>query len=275
MWLTEKLNKVKLSKLNYYAFLLHFISAVVIAGVLFGAVGDINFNTTIYGYKIKSITNGGKDLDFEFGENGPKVNLNSESLKSIIVAIFLITAFFHYFYWKSKKYRDEVKSGKNRFRWIEYAITASLMIFVYNVISGVKDIYTVILLVLFNIVLMSFGYFLEISKDKESKLVAIVLGFFILTIIFSFSYYQFIQNIEVAKNNFEIPGWVYAVVIAMIFWWITFGVVGVLYYRDSLNGKVNFKKYERYYILLSFFSKAFMGYYIAFGLTRDSPKSKS
>lgn len=279
MGIAEKINGLKLSSLNKYAFLLHLISGIVVAGVLYGAVGDINFNTTIYGYKLDTITSDGKDVTFIFGEDGPKVDLTSDQLKGIVVAIFLLTAAFHYYYWKSKRYVTEVNSGKNRFRWIEYAITASLMIFIYNVISGVKDLYTVFLLVLFNIVMMAFGYFLEMSPGAEGKKVAILMGFFILTIIFAFSYYQFVSNLERAKRKttanptgFDIPDWVYAVVIAMVFWWISFGVVGVLYYKASLKGKVDFKRYERYYILLSFLSKAFMGYYITFGLTRDSPK---
>lgn len=278
MKLSEKINSLNLEDMNYYAFLLHFFSAVVVAGILFSVVGEINFNTTIYGYKIDTISSNGKDVTFIFGEDGPKVELTSESLKIIIVLIFFITALFHLFYSKSKRYVKEISSGKNRFRWVEYAITSSLMIFIYNIISGVKDIYSVFLIVLFNAVLMSFGYFLEITTNLEGKRTAVIMGFFILVIIFSFSYYQFVANLERAKQpspvnptGFDIPDWVYAVVIAMIFWWASFGIVGTLYYRASLKGKVDYSRYEKYYIFLSFLSKAFMGYYITFGLTRDSP----
>lgn len=272
MNLSTKINNLTLTNLNYYAFLLHFISAIVVAGVLFGAVGDIKFNTTIYGYKIDSITNSAMDFTFKFGEDGPKVRLSPDALKTIVVLIFFITSLFHFFYWKSRIYRDEVSTGKNRIRWIEYAITASLMIFIFTIISGVKDMYTVYFIVLFNIVLMSFGYFLEMSSDKGAKLISLIMGFFILTIIFSFTYYQFVQNIDAAKGNYTIPNWVYGVVSAMILWWISFGVVGILYYKAYLRGDLDFTRYEKYYIFLSFISKAFMGYYITFGLTRDSPK---
>lgn len=275
MNLSEKINNLSLSNLNLYAFLLHFISAIVVAGVLFGAVGNINFNTTIYGYKIDSITNNGMDFTFKFGDgDAPEVELTSDALKTIVVLIFFITALFHLFYWKSSIYKKEVYSGKNRIRWLEYGITASLMIFIFAVISGVKDMYSVYFIVLFNIVLMSFGYFLEMSSDKGAKLTSIIMGFFILIIIFSFTYYQFIQNINVAKKDYDIPDWVYAVVIAMIAWWISFGVIGILYYKACLRGDVDFSRYEKYYVFLSFISKAFMGYYITFGLTRDSPKEK-
>lgn len=272
MNLSKKISKLKLKNLNFYAFLLHLISGIIVAGVLFGATGDIKFNTNLYGYKITTISSDGKTVNFTFGENGPKVVNSSESLKSIIVVIFILTALFHLYYWKSKDYTIEVNSGKNRFRWVEYAITASMMIYVYSILSGVKDLYSTFFIVCLNIVMMSFGYFLETSKNPEAKLTAIIMGFFILTIIFSVAYYQFVANIEVAKDTFEIPDWVYAIVIAMIFWWISFGVVAVLYYRASLKGNVNYEIYEKYYIFLSFVSKAFMGYYLTFGLTRDSPK---
>jgi hypothetical protein len=272
MNLSEKINNLSLTKLNLYAFLLHFISAIVVAGVLFGKVGDIKFNTTIYGYKIKSISTDAMDFTFDFGEDGPKEEISSDSLKTIVVLIFLITAFFHFFYWKSAFYREEVSSGKNRIRWLEYGITASLMIFIFSIISGVKDMYSVYFIVLFNIVLMSFGYFLEMSNDNGAKLTSILMGFFVLIIIFSFTYYQFVENINAAKDNFNIPDWVYGVVMAMILWWISFGVVGILYYKACLKGDVDFSRYEKYYVFLSFLSKAFMGYYITFGLTRDSPK---
>ena len=273
MKISERINKLKLKKLNYYAFLLHFISAVVVAGILFGASEDVKFNTNLYGYKIDTISGDGKTLTFSYGQEGDPVVVNSSSaLKSIIVLIFLITAFFHFFYWRSKRYIDEVKTGKNRFRWIEYAITASMMIYIYCILSGVKDLYTTFLIVILNIVMMSFGYFLEMSRTPESKLTAIIMGFFILTVIFSIAYYQFVMNIDAAKATFDIPDWVYAIVIAMVFWWVTFGVIAVLYYKSYLNGTLDFTRYEKYYVFLSFVSKAFMGYYITFGLTRDSPK---
>ena len=273
MKISERINKLKLKKLNYYAFLLHFISAIVVAGVLFGASEDVKFNTNLYGYKIDTIAGDGKTLTFSYGGEGDPVVVNSSNaLKSIIVLIFLITAFFHLFYWRSKIYIDEVKTGKNRFRWVEYAITASMMIYIYCILSGVKDLYTAFFIVILNIVMMSFGYFLEMSRTPETKLTAIIMGFFILTVIFSIAYYQFVMNIDSAKATFDIPDWVYAIVIAMVFWWVTFGVIAVLYYKAYLNGTLDFTRYEKYYVFLSFVSKAFMGYYITFGLTRDSPK---
>ena len=281
MKFSERINNLSLRNLNFFAFLLHLFSGIIITILLFAMNEDINFNTNLYAYKINSISEDGKTVTFDYGDNdAPELENSGKALKLVLIFIFLITAFFHFFYCGdvfgfnklNKIYIDEVKSGKNRIRWIEYGITASMMIYIYCVISGVKDIFTVLLIVLFNIVLMSFGYFLELPDDKQAKLAAIIMGFFILFIIFAVSYYQFVGNLEAAKNDgFEIPDFVYGVVLAMVFWWISFGIVGVLYYKASLKGNVDFTRYEKYYVFLSFVSKAFMGYYITFGLTRDAP----
>ena len=82
--------------------------------------------------------------------------------------------------------------------------------------------------------MMSFGYFLEMSQSPEAKLSAIIMGFFILVVIFGITYYQFVANIDAAKEKFDIPDWVYAVVIAMIFWWVSFGVVAYPLLRKLL-----------------------------------------
>ena len=69
-------------------------------------------------------------------------------------------------------------------------------------------------------------------------------------------------------------GYLYGVLTPMIFWWLSFGIIAILNFKAYKKKDYDFKRYERYYILLSYFSKAFMGYYLTFGLTRDSPDTK-
>mgnify|MGYP005995689125 FL=1 len=111
------------------------------------------------------------------------------------------------------------------------------------------------------------------NKDPKVKLSAIIMGFLSLICIWSIILGHFVPNIISAKNdqNYDIPDWVYGVLFPMIFWWATFGIVTILNYKAYRNKNYDFMIYERYYILLSFFSKAFMGYYLTFGLSRDAP----
>lgn len=272
----EKLRQVKLSKLNFYAYLLHLISAFAIGFYFLYFPKPVEYNTDLYSYKIKTIdpTNP-KKITFGFGDGeGPKIDVSGLALKIILIMIFLITAGFHFFYYTNYRYYKEVLGGRNRFRWVEYGITATMMIFVLCLISGVKEIYSALATVFLSILMMSFGFFFEMNKDPKVKLSAIIMGFFALVCIWSIILGQFIPNIISAKEdqNYNIPDWVYGVLFPMIFWWVSFGIVTILNYKAYRKKGYDFTRYEKYYIILSYLSKAFMGYYLAFGLSRDAPE---
>lgn len=271
----KKLNTIKLSTLNLSAFFLHFLSAVGVGLYFLISQKPVEYNTTLYTYKLVNIDpNNPKKITFEFGEGGaPEIDVSGTALKILLVLIFLITAFFHVFYYTNYRYYKEILKGRNRYRWVEYGITATIMIFILCLISGVKEIYATLATVMISIIMMSFGYFFEMNKDPKVKLSAIIMGFFSLICIWSIILGHFVPNIISAKNdqNYDIPDWVYGVLFPMIFWWATFGIVTILNYKAYRDKNYDFMRYERYYILLSFFSKAFMGYYLTFGLSRDAP----
>ncbi len=268
MNLVKKIQSINLEKANLYAFLLHFLSALGLA-IYFGVkTGDIQFNTKLYGYDIINYDENTFELTFSEDPNNFKVP--GVALKVLVVLIFFITAMFHIFYYKNKTfYLSEIYNGRNRIRWLEYGITSTLMIFVLCVISGVKQYFAVLLICFLNICMLSFGYFLEMSEKLEVKIVCLVLGFFALTGIFGVLFGNFFPNLDAAKrDNYDIPEWVKGVLAPMILWWISFGVVAVLNTRAFGKKNYDFMRYEKYYIILSYLSKAFMGYYLAFGLTR-------
>ncbi len=272
----EKLRQVKLSKLNFYAYLLHLISAFAIGFYFLYFPKPVEYNTDLYSYKIKTIDPANpKNVTFGFGDGeGPKIDVSGLALKIILIMIFLITAGFHFFYYTNYRYYKEILGGRNRYRWVEYGITATMMIFVLCLISGVKEIYSALATVFLSILMMSFGFFFEMNKDPKVKLSAIIMGFFALVCIWSIILGQFIPNIISAKEDqdYKIPDWVYGVLFPMIFWWVSFGIVTILNYKAYRKKGYDFTRYEKYYIILSYLSKAFMGYYLAFGLSREAPE---
>jgi len=274
------LNNVKLSTLNYSAYIVHLVSAVAIGFYFLYFPKPVEYNTSLYTYKITNINEDNpRIITFDFGDDtsAPVIPVSGLALKLLLIFIFLITAAFHFFYYSSHKYYQEILGGRNRYRWVEYGITASIMIFILCLISGVKEIYATLATVMLTITLMSFGYFFEMNKDRKVKLTAIIMGFFVLTCTWAIILGNFVPNIISAErdNDFDIPTWVYGVLFPMIFWWASFGIVTIFNYRAYRKKNYDFTRYERYYILLSYFSKAFMGYYLAFGLTRDKPEKKT
>ena len=202
MDLAKKIDKINIDKANLYAFWLHFLSGLGIA-IFFGITNNnINFNTNLYTYKITGIDEFNNNIEFDFGNNSPNFNVSTVSLKTITILIFFITAIFHLFYYRNKEfYRSELEKGRNRIRWIEYGITATLMIFLLCIISGVKEIYATLLLCCLNICLISFGYFLEMSDSKEVRKICLVLGFFVLICTFTVILNNFYPNLKFRKRT--------------------------------------------------------------------------
>lgn len=262
---------MQLTTLNYYASILHALSAIGVTAVFYAKGQEANFDTSLYSYKISSISTDDKKVKLEYYE---VTKVSTRTLESIIAAIFLITSFFHSFYatdgFGSGVYLKEIRRGYNRFRWLEYGITSTMMIFVLSIISGIKDYDTVYELCALNAILMSLGYFLELGVNKEVKIIALVLGFLLVAVIFTTLLRNFYLRLkEVDDLGRDLPSWLNFVLIPMLIWWTSFGVVALLNVINQGRPDYDFARYEKYYIYLSFLSKANMGYYLTFGLTRD------
>ena len=273
-------NDVK--KLNYYASWLHGLSFAGILGVFLAKNEDVNFSTELFRFQVIDLQDGDKTSILD----ATKVTVvSTDILKTCILLMFLITAIFHTFYYTdgfgTGVYTQQLNLGRNAYRWIEYAITSTIMIFVLSIMSGVKDIYSVYSLCASNLVLMSIGYFVEMVKDKKSKIIGLGVGFYLLVSIWYVildNFYNRISEVENIDNpnnpgeKRQIAGWIKQVLMPMFLWYVSFGVVAIFYARNYDKPGFDFRTYERYYIILSYLSKAFMGYYLAFGLTR--PKNK-
>lgn len=267
-----------IDKLNYYATWLHGMSFLVILVIFLTNRKEVNFNTDLFRTEIKELTDGDKTVVLEV----KKVStISTDQLKAFVLFTFLFTALVHYFYYTngfgSGVYKDQLKRSQNSIRWLEYAITSTVMIFVLCIISGVKEADTVTLITLINAALMGLGYFVETSPTKKGKIIALLMGFYILGTLWYTILYNFYSRInEVQKVDHptipgkkrEVPSWVKQVLMPMFFWYLSFGIVALFYVKNYNKPGFKFETYERFYIILSYLSKAFMGYYLAFGLTR-------
>lgn len=75
-----------------------------------------------------------------------------------------LSAFFHFLIaspWGFGRYGNELRAGRNRFRWVEYSLSASLMLVLIALITGVTDIAALIAIVGANVAMMLFGWIME------------------------------------------------------------------------------------------------------------------
>ncbi|NCC69605.1 MAG: hypothetical protein EOM14_15710, partial [Clostridia bacterium] len=90
----------------------------------------------------------------------------------ILVASFLfVSAFAHaVIYFSGETYLNEIRQGINKFRWIEYAISSSIMIVLISTLFGIFDIASLVLIFAINASMNLFGLVMEqLNPGYEKK----------------------------------------------------------------------------------------------------------
>jgi len=86
----------------------------------------------------------------------------------LVAAFLFLSAFFHLLTSLpgfNERYADGLKNHINKFRWVEYSFSSSLMIVVIAMLVGVYDIGTLIALVGANASMILFGWLMELHNQ--------------------------------------------------------------------------------------------------------------
>lgn len=196
------------------------------------------------------------------------LSVKESGVTTLIVTFFAITAGFHLLYAinPGNIYVNAVQNGNNFLRFLEYSCSATIMVVIIALLSGVKDYQNYILLVVSSIAIMSTGQWFETSTGK-SKWIPIIVGFLVLSGVFGVILYSFRQRLKEAKDaGFKVPKWLYAVVWVLFAFYAAFGFVPIA----QMLFKGNYLKYEYTYLTLSLLSKTSLGILVAVGFAQRS-----
>ena len=228
------------------------------------------------------------------------VALEKESkidLKFLIVGFFLVTSFSHFCYatdffgkgWYSK---NILGYGWNPFRWVEYSISAGLMIYLISIVSGTKDQVSAISAALITPGLMINGFTTERELEqnalhkwslnprnvKKPDIDAeIVLSNFIPAwFLYGVHWYIILSNYtklvnEAKTNGTPIDDSVKFMVYSQLIFFSMFGIIQsyqVYRWFTSKPGRIepSFIAYEKAYIILSAVTKLVLGGTIIYAL---------
>lgn len=155
-----------------------------------------------------------------------------------------------------KAYESGLDRNYNIFRWVEYALSASVMRVIVGILSGVVDFNQLLLIFGHTAVTMIFGLVFELENQgkrlqpDDVRWYTYWLGFISHTFAWATIIWYFIQ---VASAG-DAPGFVYAIVIVVFLLDLTFPIaLGLQWrakgiFRSYANGEIAF-------IILSFTSK--------------------
>ena len=152
-------------------------------------------------------------------------------------------------------YGDELRHGRNRFRWVEYALSSTLMIVIIGMVTTVTDVAAIIGLAFANVAMILFGWIMEMVNRKGQPVwwtpfwfgCIAGIGPWIAIVGYIFT------------GDERPPGFVYGIVITIFVLFNTFAINQWLQYREVGRWR-DYLYGERAYIVLSFVAKSLLAW---------------
>jgi hypothetical protein len=191
---------------------------------------------------------------------------------AVVVALFLgLSALFHFTVASPKffpRYESALRRHINVFRWVEYSLSSSLMIYVIAQLMGIRELAALIAIVGVNASMILFGWLQEkYTEPGDGQWLPFIFGCIAGAIPWIiFAIYLICPS---APGVVKVPGFVYGIVISLFLFFNCFAVVQLKQYQAK--GKwANYLYGEKTYIVLSFVAKSALAWQIFAGVLGQS-----
>ncbi|MGF7228951.1 MAG: heliorhodopsin HeR [Candidatus Saccharibacteria bacterium] len=165
------------------------------------------------------------------------------------------------------RYEADLARGINRVRWIEYGLSASVMLVAIGVLSGVYDVSTLILIFVLSLIMNLLGSAMETYNQGKPEPNWLAYG---IGCIAGIAPWIVIAIYLVGANVYgsgHIPGFVYWIYGSMFLFFNCFAVNMYLQYKRK--GKwADYMYGERVYMLLSLVAKTLLAWQVFAGILR-------
>lgn len=163
-------------------------------------------------------------------------------------------------------YVRNLKKGMNSARWIEYSLSSSLMIVVIALLTGMYDVFGLVLMFSLNAMMILFGWMMELHNQTTQKTdwtayifgcIAGIIPWIVIACYLAFA----------GEGEFKAPTFVYWIFFSMFLFFNSFAVNMVLQYKKV--GK--WKEYtygEKVYIVMSLVAKSLLAWQVFAGTLR-------
>lgn len=157
-------------------------------------------------------------------------------------------------------YETDLRRGINRFRWLEYSLSATVMVLLIASYSGITEITAVIAIAGANVAMILFGWLQERANPPERHATTMQ-PFWFGTLAGITPWIAIWFNVLTAD---EVPGFVYGIVVVQTVLFFSFGLNQWLQYRGV--GRWNDYVFgEKAYLVLSLVAKSLLAWQIYAG----------
>lgn len=154
------------------------------------------------------------------------------------------------------------KRGQNWMRFVEYAMSASVMLVCIALTTGVRDFVTLLIICILNISTQALGAFNERSRDPITRNSSFLLAWFCCLSSYAIIFWYF--GVAVDKSDTDVPDFVIGIVVGQFIIFNLFGLVQwiQLYGRDWACIGIVGRESELAYCILSLAAKTILGWLI-------------
>ena len=154
-------------------------------------------------------------------------------------------------------YERDLARGINRFRWVEYSISATLMLILISSYSGITDVAALLCLIGANVGMILFGWLQE-TMNQPDRTTTTMKPFWFGTLAGVLPWVAIWVNVIGAET---VPGFVFGIVVAKQIFFFSFGLNQWLQYR-KVGKWADYLYGEKVYLVLSLAAKSFLAWQI-------------
>jgi len=156
-------------------------------------------------------------------------------------------------------YESDLQRGINRFRWVEYSVSATIMVILIGFYSGITNISTVIAVIGANVAMILFGWLQE-RMNPPGRETTTMMPFWFGTVAGIAPWIAIAVQIIGSQT---VPGFVYGIVIVQGVLFFSFGANQWLQYR-GIGKWSDYAHGEKVYLILSLLAKSLLAWQIYF-----------
>jgi hypothetical protein len=176
------------------------------------------------------------------------------------IALFLVLAALDHLITATvgrSTYESDLRAGINRFRWVEYSFSATLMVLLISMYSGITGIEALIAVVGANVAMILFGWLQE-RMNPPGRRRTTMLAFWFGTVVGLAPWVAISANFVGAD---EVPGFVYGIFVVQALFFFSFGMNQWLQYR-GVGPWSDYAFGEKAYLVLSLGAKSALAWQI-------------
>lgn len=253
--MAKQITSSKLKILNLLAGFLHLIQGVMVVILSKSLAIPLSGNYLFFNKSSQSL-------------EPATAQLFTVQLPLLIALFFFLSAFFHFYIATlyNKRYNADLKLGINKMRWIEYSISASVMMVAISMLVGIYDLMSLMMLFSLAAIMNLMGLVMETHNQttKKTNWLSYYIGCFAGIVPWvAVTFYMWLG----AHKGSPAPTFVYWIFVSIFVFFSCFAVNMVLQYK-KIGPWQNYLYGERVYIILSLVAKSLLAWQVFAGTLR-------